>query len=181
MLSRIVNSLEEGIISLLLVGMTFLVCTEVFMRFVMNTGALWIQETTLLSSAWMVLFGESYGIKIGSHIRVDAIIRLLSPEWRRWVSIIAAILCLIYCGIFLYGGWIYLEKVYSIHLELEDVPIERWVAHSILLIGFGLLAFRIFQLLWVFVTGKSDSFSMVDEAAEALKILENEKSDKGKL
>lgn len=180
MLSRIINGLEEGIISLLLVGMTLLVCVEVFMRFVMNTGALWIQETTLLTSAWMVLFGASYGIKVGSHIGVDAIIRLLTPKWRRWVSILAAVLCLIYCGIFLYGGWIYLEKVHSIHLELEDVPLERWVAHSILIIGFSLLAFRILQLLWAFIKGKSNSFSMADEAAEALKMLEKEKLEEAK-
>lgn len=147
------------------------------MRFVLNSGALWIQETTLLISAWMVLFGASYGIKVGSHIGVDAVVRILSPKWRRWVSILAAVFCLIYCGIFLYGGWIYLAKVHSIHLELEDVPVERWVAHSFLIVGFSLLAFRIFQLLCAFVTGKSDNFSIVDEAAEALKTIEKEKSE----
>lgn len=177
MISRFINHLEEGIISLLLVGMTILVCVEVFMRFVMNSGALWIQETTLLISAWMVLFGASYGIKVGSHIGVDAIIRLLPSNWRRWISAFAALCCLVYCGLFIYGGWLYLEKVYSIHLELEDVPIERWVAHSILIIGFGLLAFRILQLLWVFVTGKADSFSMANEAAEALRSIQNEKNE----
>jgi C4-dicarboxylate transporter DctQ subunit len=53
MLKRIVDRLEEGVISLLLVGMTLLVFYEVVLRFVFNTGHGWIQEVTLLISASM--------------------------------------------------------------------------------------------------------------------------------
>ncbi len=77
MLKRIVDRLEEGVISLLLVGMTLLVFYEVILRFVFNTGLGWIQEVMLLTSAWMVLLGASYGIKVGCHIGVDAVVRLL--------------------------------------------------------------------------------------------------------
>lgn len=176
MLSRIVNRLEEGIISLLLVGMTLLVFVEVIFRFVFNMGFLWMQEITLLTSAWMVLIGASYVLKIGAHIGVDAVVRILSPTAQRWVSAFAAVLCLVYCGLFLYGGWLYLQKVYSIHLELEDVALQRWVAHSVLLIGFGLLSIRFLQLLWAFVTGKATGFRLTDEATEALKELEHERA-----
>lgn len=177
MLSRIVDRLEEGVISLLLVGMTLLVFVEVILRFVFNTGFLWMQEITLLMSAWMVLFGASYVLKIGAHIGVDAVVRLIPPLARRWVSAFAAVLCLIYCSLFLYGGWLYLEKMHMIRIELEDVALERWVAHSILLIGFTMLSIRFLQLMWAFIVGKAEGFRLADEAAEALKELKKEQAE----
>ena len=176
MLVRIVNRLEEGIISLLLVGMTLLVFVEVILRFVFNTGFLWMQEVTLNLSAWLVLFGASYGVKVGSHIGVDAVVRLIPPDTRRWVSIFASVLCLIYCGLFLYGGWIYLAQMHMIGIELEDVAIQRWIVHSIILIGFSLLAIRFLQLIWAFARGHATGFRLADEAADALKDREDEQA-----
>ena len=158
MMSRIVNRLEEGVISLLLVGMTVLVFFEVVFRFGFNIGFLWIQEVTLHISAWLVLIGASYGIKVGCHIGVDAIVKMIPPAIRRWVSVVATALCLFYCGLFIYGGWVYLGKMHMIGIELEDVAVEIWIAHSILLIGFVLLAFRFLQLMWAFATGKATGF-----------------------
>lgn len=172
MLKRIVDRVEEGIISLLLVAMTLLVFYEVVLRFVFNTGLPWIQELTLLTSAWMVLFGASYGIKVGCHIGVDAVVRLFPSGPRRWISIVATLLALVYCGLFIYGAWIYLSKMYLIGIELQDIAVPRWLGHSILLIGFVLLAYRLLQLLWAFVRGRASGFRLADEAAEALKVAE---------
>lgn len=168
MLKRIVGRLEEGVISLLLVGMTVLVFWEVILRFVFNTGLSWIQEATLLTSAWMVLLGASYGIKVGCHIGVDAVVRLLPTGPRRWVSMIATLLAIVYCGLFILGAWIYLDKMFLIGIELQDIAIPRWIAHSVLLIGFVLLALRLLQLLWAFICGKATGFRLADEAAKAL-------------
>jgi C4-dicarboxylate transporter DctQ subunit len=74
MFVRILNSLEESIIALLLASMTLLVFVEVVMRFGFGVGVMWAQELTLHLSAWMVLFGVSYGIKVGSHIGVYALV-----------------------------------------------------------------------------------------------------------
>ena len=150
------------------------------MRFGFNTGFLWIQEATLHLSTWMVLFGASYGIKVGSHIGVDAVVKLLPPGTRRIVSMIAVLLCLVYCGLFLYGGWIYLDKMYLIGIPLEDIDVPTWAAHSILFIGFILLAIRFLQLLWALGKGTATGFNLADEAAEALKEAEEGAVAEGK-
>lgn len=168
MLIRILNRLEEGIISLLLVGMVMLVFTEVVMRFGFNAGYMWTQELTLHISAWMVLFGASYGLKVGAHIGVDTFVNMLPEGLRRWVSMFAVSLCLLYCGLFVYGAWIYLSKMYMVGIELEDLPIERWEAHSILLFGFILLGVRLFQLLLALARGQASGFGFADEAKEVL-------------
>lgn len=170
MLLRLVNKTEEAIISLLLVVMTLLVFYEVILRFGFGTGISWGQEGTLHLSAWFVLFGASYGIKVGSHIGVDAFVRLFRPLGQRLITAFAILLALAYCGLFLYGSWIYLEKMHLIGIELEDIPVPAWVAHSILMIGFGLLSIRLLELLYRVMRGSATSFHQSGEVEESMRI-----------
>lgn len=168
MFSRIINSLEESIIALLLAVMTLLVFIEVVLRFGFGTGYMWAEELTLHLSAWLVLFGVSYGIKVGSHIGVDALVKVLPRTARRIVSGIAVVACLLYCGLFMKGSWVYLSKIQMIGIEMEDLPIPKWIAHSILFIGMVLIAIRLVILLWAIIVGKAEGFQLADEAKESM-------------
>ncbi len=168
MLLKVLNKLEEGIISFLLVAMTLMVVVEVIMRFVFNTGLLWIGEATLYTAAWFVLFGASYGIKVGAHIGVEAFVNLLPNTPRKIAAVIAVLACLVYCGLFLYGGWIYLAKMKMIGIEMDDIPVPKWMAMSILFIGFVLLVVRFLVLLWNILTDRQTGFHIVDEAQESM-------------
>ena len=179
-LRQFVGRLEEGLISLLLVIMTLMVFVEVVMRFGFNSGSLWIQELTLLTSGWFVLLGASYGVRVGAHIGVDALVKLLKPETRRWVSLVAVVLCLFYCGLLFVGSWEYLAKMYKIGLEMDDMTMPKWAAHSILVIGFGLLFIRFFELFWKIFKGDEVGFHLVDEAKEALEEIGLKVDEKGK-
>ncbi|MCG8425797.1 MAG: TRAP transporter small permease [Chromatiales bacterium] len=172
MFIRALNKAEESIIALLLVAMTLLVFIEVIMRFGFGAGFLWGQELTLHISAWFVLFGASYGLKVGAHIGVDAFVKLLPPLLHRLASTLAVLGSLAYCGLFLYGSWVYLSKMKKIGIELEDMPIPTWIAHSILLLGLGLLVMRLLELLWAILTGKAEGFRHADEAKESMHIAE---------
>ncbi len=172
MLMRMLNRAEEAIIALLLVAMTLLVFIEVVMRFAMGGGFLWAQELTLHLSAWFVLFGISYGLKVGAHIGVDAFIKTLPTMGQRILSSIAVLLSLVYCSLFLYGSWIYLNKMKKIGIELEDMPIQTWVAHSILIIGFTFFSIRLLQLLWRIIKGDATGFAHKSEAEESMHLAE---------
>lgn len=176
---RLLNRAEEGFIALLLVSMTLLVFVEVVLRFGFNTGYLWTEELTLHLSAWLVLFGASYGVKVGAHIGVDALVSQLPSRVRRVVGAVAVLFCLLYCALFLYGSWGYLSKLYKIGIELEDLPVPKWTAHSILVIGFALLTLRFLELLVRILRGQADGFRHVDEAEAALKEFEAQQPHQG--
>lgn len=177
MFLRVLNRVEEAVISILLISTTLLVFADVVMRFGFNTGLMWTQELTLHMSAWFVLFGTSYGIKVGSHIGVDAFVKLFPVGGRRIITSIACILSLCYCGLVLYGSWIYLKKMKMIGIELEDIPIPAWLAHGMLLVGFGFLAIRILIVFWEVITGEADGFRHADEAKESMEIVEELKGE----
>ncbi len=172
MFMRILNRAEEVIISLLLLTTTLHVFVDVVMRFGFSAGFLWSQELTLHMSGWFVLFGASYGIKAGSHIGMDAFVKLFPSTGRRLLTGLACILAITYCGLIIYGAWFYTQKVKMIGLELEDMPIQEWLANGVpLIIGFGFLTIRILVVLKGVITGDVDGFKHADEAKESMEIV----------
>jgi C4-dicarboxylate transporter, DctQ subunit len=177
MFLTLLNKVEEAIICLLLVATTSLVFLDVVMRFGFNSGFIWSQELTLHMSAWFVLFGCSYGLKHGAHIGVDAFVKLLPPLGRRFLTTIGCLLALCYCSLILYGSWKYLAKVYKYQIELDDLPVQTWIAHSILIIGFVFISIRILLLLYNVIIGRIDVFRHADEAKESMEIVEELKKE----
>lgn len=173
MFMRIMNRAEEAVICILLVLTTLLVFVDVVMRFGFNTGFMWSQELTLHMSGWFVLFGASYGLKVGSHIGMDAFVKLFPRTGRRILSGIGAVLALIYCGLIFYGSWIYLKKMKMIGITLEDMPIPTWLAHGMLLVGFTFLIIRLLIILFSIITDKADGFKHADEAKESMELAED--------
>ena len=200
---KFLHRAEENIIAFLLVAMTLLVFLDVVMRFGFGSGFLWSQELTLYLSAWFVMFGISYGLKVGAHIGVDAVVKLLPTGFQRIVSSIAVILCLVYCGLFLYGSWIYLSKMYRIGIGMEDLKVPLWFVHmwseqtleawkidpedplvplwlsqGILIVGFCLFSLRLLELLWAIIIGKATGFRHKDEAEESMHLAEELAAEK---
>ena len=163
--------LEEAFISLLLVAMTLLVFLEAILRF-FGLGIHWAAEVTTLLAAWFVLYGAAYGIKVGAHIGVDVFVKLLPAGLNKAATVAAVGLSLFYCGLFLYGSWIYISKMQRIGIELEDLPVPKWIPMLVLLIGFGLMALRLVGIGWQVINNKRQGLMLVDEAKESLELAE---------
>ena len=148
MLLKIFNRLEEHLIALLLAAMTLITFSQVIVRYFFNSGTVWALELTTYLFAWLVLFGMSYGVRVGGHIGVDVVTRLLSNKWQRILVIIAALLSMLYCLLIFIGGLEYVYKFYELGIETEDLPIKQWIIYSILPIGFMLLFFRFVELIF---------------------------------
>lgn len=173
---KILDRLEEWLISLMLFGMTALTFTQVVMRYAFDSGISWGLEMTGVMFAFMIFIGISYGVRVGSHIGVDALVKLMPPGARKVSSILVVLLCLLYVGFVLVGATTYVSKMMDVGIELEDMPIERWKVLIVMPIGYALVALRFLQILWNLVTGKTDSLHLADEAADALKLKASEEN-----
>lgn len=171
---KILDRLEEWIVISMLAAMTLLTFVQVVLRYVFNSGFTWALEMTTIFFAAMIFVGISYGVRVGAHIGVDALVSKLPTGPRRATSIVVVLLCLLYAGLVIFGSWGYVSKMYSVHIEMEDLPIEVWMVRSLLPLGYLLLTFRFVQVLWSLITGKSDSLHLGDEVADALKLKSKE-------
>jgi C4-dicarboxylate transporter DctQ subunit len=164
--------LDEWLIALLLAAMTTLTFVQVVLRYVFNSGFTWALQLNTVMFAGMIFIGISYGVRVGAHIGVDAVVKLLPPKPRRITSILAVLLCLLYAGLVIYGSMVYVLKMKAVGIEMDDLPLKIWIARSILPIGFALLVLRFLPVLRNLVIGKSDRLHLADEVEEALKLKE---------
>lgn len=167
-MTRIVHHLEEGFIALLLALMTLVTFSQVVARYVFSSGFTWALELTTYLFAWLVLFGISYGIKVGSHIGIDIVVRKLPGAWRRYVGLAAVLACCAYCIILLVGATQYVYTLYEAGIDAQDLPIPRWIPFIILPLGLLLALLRLVQAAWWTVTGKQVGLRLADEARDAL-------------
>lgn len=168
------DRLEEWIVTVMLIAMTLLTFLQVVLRYVFNSGFTWALELTTVFFAVMIFVGIAYGIRVGAHIGIDALVVKLPAGPRRFIGIVAVLLCLLYAGIVLYGSIIYVDKMMTVGIEMQDLPIPVWLARSILPLGYALLILRLLQALWALVSGHAKSFTLGDEAADALKLRSTE-------
>lgn len=170
---RWLQHFEEGLITFLMATMTLLTFMQVVSRYVFNYSFAWALELTGVMFAWLIFVGMSYGVRVGAHIGVDAVVKLLGKGAARVVSSIAAVLCIIYALIVTFGGYQYVRKMYDVGILMQDIPIQSWIPRIILPIGFALLAFRFAQVLLRLLSGQ-EAHLLGDEAEDALKLKEDE-------
>ncbi|MEO5659038.1 MAG: TRAP transporter small permease [Polaromonas sp.] len=173
---RWLEHFEEGLITVLMAAMTLLTFTQVIARYVFNYSFVWALELTGVMFAWLIFVGMSYGVRVGVHIGVDALVKSLSAGAARVVGTIAAVLCIAYALIVAFGSYQYVYKIYSVGILMQDIPIQSWIPRVILPLGFLLLAFRFSQILWRLASGQ-DAHLLGDEAEEALKLKDDASFD----
>ena len=170
---RLLDYLEEGIITFLMVAMTLVSFSQGIARYVFNYNFVWAMELTGVMFAWLIFIGMSYGVRVGAHIGVDALVKSLGPKAARIAGALAATLCIVYALLVAFGGYQYVTKMFEVGILMQDMPVPSWVPRAVLPIGFLLLAFRFSQVLYLLVTGQSVNL-LLDEAEDALKMREDE-------
>lgn len=168
---RWLEHLEEGLVAFLMAAMTVLTFVQVVARYVFNYSFVWALEVTGVMFAWLIFVGMSYGVRVGAHIGVDALVKALGARTRRAVDIVATLLCIAYAAIFAFGGYVYVRKMYDVGILMQDVPIAQWIPRVVLPLGFAMLAYRFGEVLWRLVTGR-EAHLVGDEAEEVLKLNE---------
>ena len=154
-------------IGILLAAMTAIYFGQVVARYVFDSGGVWVVELTTYLFAWMVLFGASYGVKIGAHIGVDILTRHFPPLMAKVMVVVVCLLSITYCTLIFIGSWEYVTLIYELEIEAEDLPIMQWVVYSILPISMVLIGFRFLQIIYKVFTGQ-EVHMLADEVQEAL-------------
>ena len=93
---RWLDRLEEGLVAVLMAAMTLTAFAQVVARYVFNYSFVWALELIGVLFAWLIFLGMSYGVRVGAHIGVDALVETLGRGPARVVGMLAAALCIVY-------------------------------------------------------------------------------------
>lgn len=188
-----IRNLEETIIAILLATITLISFIQVIARYGFSSGWGGALEFTSIMFAWMILFGMSYGVRIGSHLGVDALIRKFPKPLFKACALLGALCGLIYGITLLNAEWLhifgadtkggaieYWSKFYKAGIGLEDLRypdlirdifgtkerVQRWIAYLMLPIGLGLLSYRCAQAFVQILTGQRELIVAGHEAED---------------
>ncbi len=59
--------------------MTCVTFAQVVARYVFNYSFVWALELVTYLFAWLIFLGMAYGVRVGAHIGVDALVKTLRP------------------------------------------------------------------------------------------------------
>ncbi len=166
---RWLEHLEEGLIAFLMAAMTLVTFAQVVARYVFNYSFVWALELNGVMFAWLIFIGMSYGVRVAAHIGIDAVVKKLGDNTARTVGMLAAALCVVYSLIVLVGGWQYVQKMHTVGILMQDLPVQQWIPRLVLPIGFALLALRFTQVFFTLARGEKTTL-LGDEAEDALKL-----------
>jgi C4-dicarboxylate transporter DctQ subunit len=177
-MKKFYENFEQYFVAFLLASMTLLTVVNVFYRYVLKSSIGWAMEATVFMFAWLIFFGASWAIRIGAHIGMESFVNLFSEKTKRVIAILVVILCLVYSIIIIIGSYQYVHKIYSIGILAQDIKwMPQWVPRIIMPIGYGLIIFRLVEILINIILGKQNSFKLLDEAKEAIEAFKTEKTN----
>lgn len=125
-------------ISLVIVG---LMATNVLLRYLFSVGSVWSQELEWHLLVPLVLFGMSYTLRHGDHVRVDILYAKFSDRTKVIVDLVSALLTAAISVIVIWLSIKYVQQAYVIDEGSPDpggIP-HRYIIKSLIPIGFALL------------------------------------------
>ena len=114
---------------------------NVLLRYVFNTGSVWSQELEWHLMSPICLFGMSYALRHGEHVRVDVLFASFTKRNKQLVEIITAIISIAVCAIVMWLSWSYVAYSWNIgegSANPGGIP-ARYALKALIPIGFALL------------------------------------------
>ncbi len=157
---KILDHLEEWLISLLMGSATLIIFLSVLHRYASGVPVLypylsrldtsWAQELCVFMFVWMAKFGAAYGVRTGIHVGVDLLVHKLDQRRQRTIILLG-----LGCGVFFTAvvgslGAHMVWKMAHTQQTSPDLEAPMWLVYLCIPLGSYLMSFRFLQVGWSF-------------------------------
>jgi len=182
MLLRALDHLEDWLISILMGAATLLIFVAVVHRyaagahypamlqpvqdFLLTINLSWAQELCIYMFIWMAKFGAAYGVRHGTHVGVDVLVRALPPAKARWVTLVGLFGGALFTFVvgtmgakFVWDNGLHYALLHTLGQDTGDLPegptspdleIPTWIPYSCIPLASYLMCFRFLQVMWAY-------------------------------
>ena len=133
----------------------------------------WSNALTKALFAWLIFFGIAYGVRVGGHIGVDALVKLASRPVQRIIGFVAVAICLGYAGLMTVASYNWVNTLMVHHIGADDLGqfgIAQWHINMIVPISFALVLIRFLEIFVRILRNEQTGLGLADEAADAMKL-----------
>jgi C4-dicarboxylate transporter DctQ subunit len=182
MLLRILDRFEEWLIATLMGAATLLIFVAVVHRYaaaahypaalqpiqdwLLTINLSWAQELCIYMFIWMAKFGAAYGVRHGTHVGVDTLVRALPPAKARYVTLLGLAGGALFTAVvgtmgakFVWDNGMHHAVLSALHMDVGDLPegptspdleIPTWIPYACIPVASYLMCFRFLQVMWAF-------------------------------
>ena len=177
MVLKVLDRLEEVLISFLMAAATAIIFAAVVHRYAAGISFLypimieidmaWAQELCIIMFVWMAKFGAAYGVRTGIHVGVDVLINRMDTPLRSRFIIFGLLAGALFTGIvgslgavFVWENGLHYFSFKALGLDMgqlyegpitPDLEWPTWIVYSAIPLGSSLMCFRFLQVAWAFV------------------------------
>jgi len=174
---KILDRLEETLISLLMIAAVLIIFVAVCQRYsvglvvdliswsrqndypwlmqqarsafrsLSSLNLIWAQELCIYLFVWMAKFGAAYGVRLGIHVGVDVLVNSVSPAWQRLLTIVALLAGALFTAIVVWIGSDFVWGIAQTGSVSPDLEIPIWIVYLAVPAGSALMCFRFLQTL----------------------------------
>jgi C4-dicarboxylate transporter DctQ subunit len=177
MLNRILDHFEEWLIAFLIGAATLVIFVAVVHRFLSGVPYIqdytirfdlsWAQELCIYMFVWMAKFGAAYGVRRGTHVGVDVLVRKLPQDKAKWLILFGLFCGALFTGVigtlgakFVWENGAHYAIMHTLFGQPVDVPegptspdleVHTWIVYSCVPLGSYLMCLRFLQVAWHFI------------------------------
>jgi TRAP-type mannitol/chloroaromatic compound transport system permease small subunit len=119
---------------------------NVLLRYVFHTGSVWSQELEWHLMSPICLFGMSYALRHGEHVRVDVLFARFSARNKNLVELISALILMAICMVVIWLSYNYVMQSW-VQAEGSSNPggiPARYILKALIPLGFALMLVQAF-------------------------------------
>ena len=155
---KLLDHLEEWLITILMGAATLLIFVAVVHRYaagmaipflqdaLLRMDLSWAQELCIYMFVWMAKFGAAYGVRTGIHVGVDVMINRLPPDTRRLYVLFGLLAGALFTGIVGTLGATFVWDIGHTDSVSPDLEMPKWIVYLCVPVGSYLMCFRFLQV-----------------------------------
>jgi len=147
-----VNFIMIIIAAILLVGMTFLVGTDITLRYVFYRPLGWVKEVSEYILVFLGFLVAAWILKDDGHVKMDLVLNNVSPRVQTMMNIITSLISIIVVFIIAWFSLRVILQFYQTKLVTPSVlEPQKWVLMTPIFVGSLLLAIQFIRRTYAFM------------------------------
>ncbi len=151
---KLLNSLEDYILAVVLLIMTVLAGVNVVARYVFLASLPWIEELNRLGLVIISYMGAAVALKNHSHLGLSIVTDRLSPKGKKLAGLFSCACGVFFCGVAIYYGVLMVIKEHANNVLTQGMQWPEYLFGMWLPIGCAVLCIRFIQSAVYLLTGR---------------------------
>ena len=146
--------LEESILITLLCSIVLIMLYQIVRRYFFNSSLTWSEEFCRYAFVWFIFIALPYSIRLGTELRMDALLGQLPEKAQHTAKLVLAIISLCIAAFLFRHSFTAVSNAAAIKEISPGLHMPKEYLYMSMVAGFGLAVVRYIQMIFRMVTGK---------------------------